>query len=228
MLTCDCMYKYPYNLFCSSTVPYAWDEPTQPELLCLQVKGVSEVKEFDLNSFSDQGKVYYESYFHIVATTSSSNGTKEQEQFVLDVPQGRAVILTRKVTDTRMHTHTHTHTHVHTHTHTRTHTRTRTHTHLLARCSTFKFCFCPSQSLERRSQLWRMASDGQLVHISSSSMESSNQVLDIAEPLPAGRFSSDQFLPLIVAKMSSRYSTTQCWKFKVPHQSLSTISVASV
>ena len=82
-----------------TAVPYAWDEPTHPEVLCLQVKGVSEVKEFDLNSFSDQGKVYYESYFHIVAASRSGgeSGSRRLDEFVLDVPQGRAVILTRKV-----------------------------------------------------------------------------------------------------------------------------------
>lgn len=87
-----------FSLTIPPLVPYAWDEPTSPELLCLQVKGVSEEKQFDLNLFTDQGKVYYESYFHIVAAPTSERGClKGREEYVLDVPQGKAVILTNKV-----------------------------------------------------------------------------------------------------------------------------------
>ena len=49
------------------SVPYAWDEPTFHKKLCVQVKGSREVKEFDLNFFGPQGKLYYESYFYIAA-----------------------------------------------------------------------------------------------------------------------------------------------------------------
>ena len=51
-------------------MPYAWDEPTLPERLCLQAKGSREVKEFDLGKFGPQGKLYYESYFYITATAT--------------------------------------------------------------------------------------------------------------------------------------------------------------
>lgn len=66
-------------------------------MLCVSVKG-SEVKEYDLNTFCEQDKLHYESYFYIVAMpTNTEVGTPKGEEFVLDVPQGRAVILTRKV-----------------------------------------------------------------------------------------------------------------------------------
>ena len=37
------------------------------EHLFLQIKGSQEVKEFDLNTFGPQGKMYYERYFYITA-----------------------------------------------------------------------------------------------------------------------------------------------------------------
>uniref|UniRef100_A0A1X7TNH4 Vacuolar protein sorting-associated protein 13 VPS13 adaptor binding domain-containing protein n=1 Tax=Amphimedon queenslandica TaxID=400682 RepID=A0A1X7TNH4_AMPQE len=84
------------------SVPYAWDEVTLPEKLCLHIKDVSEPRPFDLSSFGPQGKVYYESYFYIVAMDTKTDQSHLPEshrlegELVLDVPQGRAVLLTRK------------------------------------------------------------------------------------------------------------------------------------
>lgn len=84
-------------------VPYSWDEVTFPERLCIHIKGVSEPRQFNLSTFGPQGKVYYESYFYIVAVgtkTDQSHLPESQQingELVLDVPQGRAVLLTRKV-----------------------------------------------------------------------------------------------------------------------------------
>ena len=75
-------------------VPYSWDDITLPEKLCIHISGISEPRQFDLNNFGPQGKVYYESYFYIVAMET---GTQINEELVLDVPQGKAVILTKKV-----------------------------------------------------------------------------------------------------------------------------------
>lgn len=52
------------------SVPYAWDEPTYPERLSLQVKGSREIKEFDMNTFGPKDKLYYESYFYITAVAT--------------------------------------------------------------------------------------------------------------------------------------------------------------
>ena len=82
-------------------VPYAWDEPTCPEKLSLVVKGGRESRQFDLRSFGPQGKLYYESYFCLVIKKEEQvDLTRRQSgvvEFALDVPQGRAVILTKKV-----------------------------------------------------------------------------------------------------------------------------------
>lgn len=48
------------------SVPYSWDEHMLPECLCVEVKGGEELR-FDLETFGPKGKVYYESYFYIVA-----------------------------------------------------------------------------------------------------------------------------------------------------------------
>ena len=81
-------------------VPYAWDDTTLKEKLCLRVKAGSEPRCFDLESFGTKGKVYYESYFYIVAMGTRKElpvGVVDRDEFVLDVPQGKAVILSRKV-----------------------------------------------------------------------------------------------------------------------------------
>ena len=84
------------------SVPYSWDETTLPERLCLQVQGNQEVKEFDLESFGERGKLYYERYFYIAASAtfpglSPGDESLPSSQLVLDVPQGTAVIFQRKV-----------------------------------------------------------------------------------------------------------------------------------
>lgn len=48
------------------SVPYSWDEHTLPEVLCVGVRG-GEVLKVGLERFGPKGKVYYESYFYIVA-----------------------------------------------------------------------------------------------------------------------------------------------------------------
>lgn len=71
----------------------------------------------------------------------------------------------------------------------------------------------PLQSLQRRSQLWRMTAGGQVVHIASSTHSGSDQVLDIAGVLPAGHFTEEHQLPLVVSRRSGRPSVTQGWQF---------------
>lgn len=65
------------------------------------MKTSSEPRYFDLETVGSKGKVYYESYFYIVATGTatrrSEKGVVIEEELVLDVPQGKAVILTKKV-----------------------------------------------------------------------------------------------------------------------------------
>ena len=92
------------NVLCTlnpgQSVPYSWDEPMLGEVLCLQVKGVDEIKEFDFNTFGPRGKLYYESYFYVCAVgTGDGDGRRGagHSQLVLDVPQGTAVIFQRKV-----------------------------------------------------------------------------------------------------------------------------------
>lgn len=85
------------------SIPYSWDEPMLKEVICLQVKGVDEIKEFDFNTFGTRGKLYYESYFYVCAVGTCSpidrGGTQEarSSELVLDVPQGTAVIFQKKV-----------------------------------------------------------------------------------------------------------------------------------
>ena len=88
--------------FARPVVPYAWDEPTFPEKLSLLVKGAREARQFDLRSFGPQGKLYYESYFCLVIKrdeerTGLPQRQSEMVEFALDVPQGKAIILTKKV-----------------------------------------------------------------------------------------------------------------------------------
>lgn len=82
------------------SIPYAWDEPMLPEVLCVQVKGVNEIKEFEFNTFGTRGKLYYESYFYVCAGGGGVRGG-ESPQLVLDVPQGTAVIFQQKVLSNR-------------------------------------------------------------------------------------------------------------------------------
>jgi len=51
-------------------VPYSWDEPSLPHFLALQVQGATEAKEVSLMQFGQLGKLYYESYVYIAATTT--------------------------------------------------------------------------------------------------------------------------------------------------------------
>ena len=53
------------------SVPYSWDEHTLPERLCMGVKGARQVN-VDLESFGPKEKIYYESYFYIVAYATFS------------------------------------------------------------------------------------------------------------------------------------------------------------
>ena len=70
------------------------------------MQGSHEVKEFDMESFGERGKLYYERYFYIAASATfpgrgrdllPSNQTMSASELVLDVPQGTAVIFQRKV-----------------------------------------------------------------------------------------------------------------------------------
>ena len=53
------------------SVPYSWDEYTLPECLRVAVKGGGDLK-VNLEKFGPKGKVYYESYFYIVAYSTFS------------------------------------------------------------------------------------------------------------------------------------------------------------
>ena len=53
------------------SVPYAWDEHTLPECMCVGVRG-GAVLRVELERFGPKGKVYYESFFYIVAYTTFS------------------------------------------------------------------------------------------------------------------------------------------------------------
>ena len=80
----------------------------------------------------------------------------------------------------------------------------------------FHVCVCVvwpfKQNPDRRSQLWRMTAEGQLVHIASSEASSGNMVLDIAgSVLPGWRVHTT--VPLVVRKHSSSRTNLQTWKF---------------
>ena len=67
-----------------------------------------------------------------------------------------------------------------------------------------------SQNSDRRSQLWRMTAEGQLVHIASTEAKGVNMVLDLdGNKLPA----KGQTVPLVVRKHSSSRTNFQTWKF---------------
>ena len=71
----------------------------------------------------------------------------------------------------------------------------------------------PPQDPNRRSQLWRMTSSRQLVHISSSSSSSSSSeremVLGVAGRLPP----PGQFTPLLVERRRESREDRQTWRF---------------
>ncbi len=67
------------------------------EKLCVHVKTGLEPRCFDFESVGSKGKVYYESYFYIVAMGTKRMESGTEEDLVLDVPQGKAVIITNKV-----------------------------------------------------------------------------------------------------------------------------------
>ena len=81
---------------------------------------------------------------------------------------------------------------------------------------TFMFCGCGSlyfiqQNPDRRTQLWRMTAEGQLVHIASSETSGVTMVLDVAgSRLPGAR---EHTVPLVVRRHSSSRSNLQTWKF---------------
>ena len=54
------------SLYPGQSVPYAWDEQTLPESMCVEVKSGGSV-QLKLEQFGDKGKILYESYFYIVA-----------------------------------------------------------------------------------------------------------------------------------------------------------------
>lgn len=56
-------------------VPYAWDEVTCPEKICLQPASTTKSKEFDFESFGPRGKLYYDSYFYIAAVATFPKDT---------------------------------------------------------------------------------------------------------------------------------------------------------
>lgn len=70
------------------------------------MQGSREEREFDLERLGERGMLYYERYFYIAASATFSDkgqslmAAKEGDtarELVLDVPQGTAVILQRKV-----------------------------------------------------------------------------------------------------------------------------------
>ena len=68
----------------------------------------------------------------------------------------------------------------------------------------------PPQDPNRRSQLWRMTSSRQLVHISSSSSSSEREmVLGVAGRLPP----PGQFTPLLVERRRESREDRQTWRF---------------
>ena len=67
-----------------------------------QVQGSHEEREFDLERLGERGMLYYERYFYIAASATFLRGSWPDEEemmrdLVLDVPQGTAVILKKKV-----------------------------------------------------------------------------------------------------------------------------------
>ena len=70
-----------------------------------------------------------------------------------------------------------------------------------------------SQDPERRSQLWRMTSSRQLVHISSSASSEKDMVLSLAGRLPP----PGQFTPLLVEKRRQSREDKQTWRFTEVH-----------
>ena len=72
-----------------------------------QVQGSHEEREFDLERLGERGMLYYERYFYIAASATFLRGSswpddrdeeeEEATRLVLDVPQGTAVILMKKV-----------------------------------------------------------------------------------------------------------------------------------
>ena len=93
---------------------------------------------------------------------------------------------------------------------------TRTaHSHYVHHTHTHTHHPLPPQDPNRRSQLWRMTSSRQLVHISSSSSSSSSpssereMVLGVAGRLPP----PGQFTPLLVERRRESREDRQTWRF---------------
>ena len=71
-------------------------------------------------------------------------------------------------------------------------------------------CFLPpAKDTDCRSQLWRMTSSRQLVHIASSAQYERDMVLSLAGRLPP----RGQFTPLMVEKKKESREDKQTWRF---------------
>ncbi|XP_075234181.1 vacuolar protein sorting 13D [Lycorma delicatula] len=91
------------NVRARSSVPYAWDEPTQPPILTLVAPGGVSAK-YDLNTLGEGPGLTYENFIYI-AFSGTFKGMGDVvdpldvscQQLVLDVPEGSdRVILSRK------------------------------------------------------------------------------------------------------------------------------------
>lgn len=96
---------YVYHISYLS-LPLSLSPLCHPHTPSLQVQGTQEEKEFDLESFGERGRLYYERYFYIAASATFpgrgcgpllGNQGGPASELVLDVPQGTAVIFWRKV-----------------------------------------------------------------------------------------------------------------------------------
>lgn len=85
-----------------SSVPYAWDQPTQSPFLTIVAPG-GVTKTYDMNKLGNAGNIIYENFIYIAFigtfpsdTDSLSVESLCKEELVLDVKNGNQVILARK------------------------------------------------------------------------------------------------------------------------------------
>ncbi|OQR68370.1 vacuolar protein sorting-associated protein 13D-like [Tropilaelaps mercedesae] len=99
-----------YVVKAGSAMPYAWDEPTIPPLICVEAPGGS-CETYDMRTFKVGNRLYYENFFYIAftgtfleprpAVAQKSARSVRNEELVLDVTNEGRVVINRKITGSR-------------------------------------------------------------------------------------------------------------------------------
>lgn len=88
----------------SSSVPYVWDEPTKPTRLTVVAPGGASAS-YDMTTLKEGNQLTYENFIYVCLSVtfagddmsvSCDSLESQNQELVLDVPEGTRVILSRK------------------------------------------------------------------------------------------------------------------------------------